>query len=163
MQYHNLILKTILTKKKTRVLALSMFYETRKHPKKAFKVLSCVIYTIIGNYVCIDYSACEWKKLSEQPVDIGSYDKIFGIGIPDLLMNLMSCNIFIKNINPIVILKYPKRILEYYFSKGFNLFDCNTNNLSKLTNEVKDRIHALKIENPEKVMTKYWELEFHIC
>ena len=32
--------------KKTRVLALLMFYGTRKKPKKVFKVLSCVIYTI---------------------------------------------------------------------------------------------------------------------
>ena len=41
--------------KKTRVLALLMFYETRKKPKKVFKVLSCVIYTMISNYICIDY------------------------------------------------------------------------------------------------------------
>ena len=45
--------------KKTRVLALLMFYGTRKKHKKVFKVLSCVIYTIIKNYVCIDYLASE--------------------------------------------------------------------------------------------------------
>ena len=45
--------------KKTRVLALLMFYETRKNPNDFFKVLSCVIYEIISNYVCIDYLACE--------------------------------------------------------------------------------------------------------
>ena len=48
--------------KKTRVLALLMFYETRKNPKKVFKVLSCVIYTIISNYVCIYYLASESKN-----------------------------------------------------------------------------------------------------
>ena len=52
-------IKTILAKKKTRVLALLMFYDTRKNPKKYFKVLSCVIYTIMINYVCIDYLAYE--------------------------------------------------------------------------------------------------------
>ena len=46
-----------------------------------------------------------------------SYDKILGIGIPDLLMNLMSCYVFFKNIDPIVILKFLKRMLEYYLSK----------------------------------------------
>ena len=51
--------------------AVLMFYETRKSPKKAFKVLSCVIYTIINNYVCIDYLAFESKILSELPVDSG--------------------------------------------------------------------------------------------
>ena len=48
--------------KNTRVLALLMFYETRNNPKKYFKVLSCVIYTVISNYACIDYLACEQKK-----------------------------------------------------------------------------------------------------
>ena len=48
----------ILTKK-TKVLALLMFYETRKNTKKVFKVLSCFIYTIIRNYVCIDFLTSE--------------------------------------------------------------------------------------------------------
>ena len=52
-------IRTILEKNNTRVLALFMLYETRKNPRKDFKVLSCVIYTIIRNYVCIDYLACE--------------------------------------------------------------------------------------------------------
>ena len=72
------------------------------NPKNVFKVLSCVIYTIIINYVCIDYLASELKINSELPVSYGggfkhedrSYDKISGIGIPDLLMNLMSCHGF---------------------------------------------------------------------
>ena len=51
-------IKSTLSRKKTRVLALFIFYETRKHPKKKFKVFSCVIYTIISNYVFIDYLDC---------------------------------------------------------------------------------------------------------
>ena len=50
-------IKTTLAKNNTRVLALFMFDEKRKNTKKAFKVLSCVIYTILRNYVCIDYLA----------------------------------------------------------------------------------------------------------
>ena len=52
----------ILAKNNTRVLALLMFYETRKNPKKFLKVLSCVIYTIISNCVYIDYLASELKN-----------------------------------------------------------------------------------------------------
>ena len=48
-----------------------MFYETRNNPKKYFKVLSCVIYTTIKNYVCIDYLAFQPKKISELPVGTG--------------------------------------------------------------------------------------------
>ena len=83
------------------------------------------IYTIIKNYVCIDYLACQSKKLSKIPVGSGGgskhedkiFDKILGIGIPYFLMNLMSCSGFWKNVDYVVILKYPKRMLEYYLSK----------------------------------------------
>ena len=76
-----------------------------KNPKESFKVLSCVIYTIISNYVCIDYLGSESKKLSELGLgSVGrfkhvnkSYFKILGIGIPDLFMNLMSCHGFLRN------------------------------------------------------------------
>ena len=44
----------ILSITNTRLLALVMFYDTIKK-KKIFKVLTCVIYTIIDIYVCIDY------------------------------------------------------------------------------------------------------------
>ena len=67
-------------------------------------------------------------------------------------MNLISCHGFFKNKDPIAILKFPKRTLEYYFSEGFTLFDCNTNNLAKLPNEVKKRTHAEDTENYDKVM-----------
>ena len=50
---------TILETNNTRVLALLMFCETRKNLEKVFKVLSCVIYKIISNYVSIDYLARE--------------------------------------------------------------------------------------------------------
>ena len=68
---------------------------------------------IIINYVCIDYLGSESKQLSEQCIGSGgrfkhvnkNYDKILGIGIPYLLMNLMSCHGFLKNKDSVVILK----------------------------------------------------------
>ena len=36
-----------------------------KKTKEIFKLLSCVIYTIISNYVCIDYLGFESKTFSE--------------------------------------------------------------------------------------------------
>ena len=85
------------------MLELLLFYDTRAdNPNKDFRVLSCVIYTIIINYVCIYYQAFEYNKKIKLPVDKGgvfkqgnkSYYKILGIGIPGLLMNLMSCHGF---------------------------------------------------------------------
>ena len=54
------------TIKKTRVLALVVFNELgNTNTRKMFKVLSCVIYTIIDRYVCIDYLGTEINKISE--------------------------------------------------------------------------------------------------
>ena len=41
-----------------------------------------------------------------------SFDGLFGDGIPDLLINLMSCCVFLNNMNYIFILKCPKSMLE---------------------------------------------------
>ena len=95
-----------------------------------FKVLSCVIYTIISNYVCIDYLGSDRKKLSDLRLGPGgsyknfnkSYDNVLGFGITDLLMNFLSCHGFLKNNDSVVILKSPNGIFEYYLNKGFIIF-----------------------------------------
>ena len=38
------------------------------------------------------------------------FDKLLGKVIPDLLMKLLSCHGFMKNINPTEILKFPSRM-----------------------------------------------------
>ena len=56
-------IKSTLSQNNTSVLALTIFYKTiSDNPKKDFRVLSCVIYTMIKNYVCIDCIACPFKK-----------------------------------------------------------------------------------------------------
>ena len=51
-----LLIRATLEKKNTSVLSLIMFYETRvDNTKKTYRVLSCVIYILIKNYVYIDY------------------------------------------------------------------------------------------------------------
>ena len=43
-------------KSNTRDISLVMFYENRTtNPKKVLRVLSCVLYYVIDNYVYIDY------------------------------------------------------------------------------------------------------------
>ena len=68
-------------------------------------------------------------------------------------MNLMSCHGFLKNTNSVVILRCPRSMLEYYFSKGFTIFECNTINLEKFPNEVKQIIHEEDTDIYDKVMT----------
>ena len=80
-----------------------MFCETKKKSKKLFRVLSYVLYYVIENNVCINYLCCNSKTLS-----VISSDKIFkkascnellGIGITEVLMNLISFHGFIKKPN----------------------------------------------------------------
>ena len=49
-------INVILKRPNTRVIALIINYEHGSYSTiKIFKVLSCVVYTIIDKYVCIDY------------------------------------------------------------------------------------------------------------
>ena len=49
-------IKATLSKNYTSVLSLIIFYGTRaENSKKYFRAFSCVIDTMIKNYVCIDY------------------------------------------------------------------------------------------------------------
>ena len=43
-------------------------------------------------------------------------------------------------------------MLKYYFSKWFSILEFNTNDLAKLPNEVKQRIHAEETDNLDYVM-----------
>ena len=76
-----------------------------KNTSQIFRVLSCVIYTIMRKYVCIDYLGYEKSKLSYLRLGVTgrykhlhkNYDKLLGFGIPDLLLNLLSCQGFLNN------------------------------------------------------------------
>ena len=125
-------------------------------------MLICVIYKKIKNCVCIDYLACQSKTLSEISVGSGggskhgdnSFDRMLGIGNIDLLMNSMSCCRFLNNINTVVVLKFPKSMLKYYFSKVFTILEWNYNNLEKLLNDKKQRTSAEK----NIIHTKAWHV-----
>ena len=123
-----------LIKRNTRLLALFVHYEHGTiNPGKMFKVLSCVIYTIIDRYVCIDYLGTEIKKISQLKLgrslkirhEDKDYDNLFGICIPDIFMNMLSCQGFLNNNDSIVILKCPNRMSQYYFNKGFIQLTCD--------------------------------------
>ena len=79
-------------------------------------------------------------------------NRILGIRIPYLLINLLLCHGFLNNIKSIVILNFPKSMLKYYFSKVFGILECNSNNFKKIPNISKQRIHAEETHNPDYVM-----------
>ena len=96
-------------------------------------MLSSVIYTIIVKYVRINYLGFEKSKLSylrlgctgKNKHNDMDYENVLGIGVPDLLLNWLSCHGFLKNIESVVILKCLNRMSEYYFNKVFVIFECD--------------------------------------
>ena len=75
-----------------------------------------------------------------------------GFVIPDLLINLLSFQGFLKNNYSVVILKCPNGMFGYYFNKGFVIFDCDKNDLEKFPSDIKDIIGAEVSDNSYKVM-----------
>ena len=133
----------ILFRANTRVIVLIVNNEHGSFStRNVFKVLSCVIYTIIDKYVCIDYLCTEKKRLIELKLGLTlktkhedqDYDNLFGIGIPDIFMNMFSCQGFINNNNSIVMLKCPNRMSQYYFNKVFTQLKCDEDHLKKIPN-----------------------------
>ena len=67
-------------------------------------------------------------------------------------MSSMSCYGVLKKKDPFFILKCPKKMFEYYFSKVCTCFDCSIIHVEKLPTEVKVRIHAEDTYNSDKFM-----------
>ena len=57
-----------------------------------------------------------------------------------------------KNTNYTFILVCLSHILAYYFSKGFVILERNYNNLWRVENNTKQRIHAMDMNDSEYVM-----------
>ena len=81
------IIKDCLKNNNTYVMELISFYENNGvKPKKLYRVLSCVLYYPIDNYICIDYLACQSKTLSTissyRIFKQTSFNILLGIGIP---------------------------------------------------------------------------------
>ena len=57
-------IKYCMIKKNTCVMALIMIYENNgEKTRKNNRVLSCVVYSLKDNYVCIEYLPCQSKTL----------------------------------------------------------------------------------------------------
>ena len=50
-------------------------------------------------------------------------------------------------------IKFPRRMLEFYFSKGFGILERNSNHLKKTPNLSKQIIQAEEAHDSEYVMT----------
>ena len=103
-------------------MALIMIYENcGKDIRKVYRVLSFVVYTLIYNYVCIDYLLFQSKTLcgiSNNPTfKETSFNLLLRIGITELLLNLVYFHGFMMKSNSTVILNFRSRQIKNYLSK----------------------------------------------
>ena len=86
-------------------------------------MLSCVIYSVMENYFWIDHIFFNSKTLSvissDKISEEASYNELLAIGIPEGLMNLVSCHGLTKKPNLTVILVCQSCLMNYYLSKVF--------------------------------------------
>ena len=85
--------------KKTCVIASVIFYENgTNNAKTVYMALSWFLYYFIKNYVWINYLCCKLKTLSiispDRIFEQTGYNILPGIGIIELLMNIVSCHGF---------------------------------------------------------------------
>ena len=101
-------IRDYLLKKNKYVMELKTIYENSgKDIITVYRVLGCVVYTLIEKYVCIDYLSCQSKTLcgisSNPTFKEKSFNLLLGIGIPELLLNLVSCHGFMTKSNSTVV------------------------------------------------------------
>ena len=128
-------------------MALIMICENNGvNTKIMYRLLSCVVYYIIVNYVCIDYISCQSKTLSSissKPIsEQTSFNILFGIGIPELLLNLLSCHGFVNKPNSTVVLNVQSRLINNYLAKVFYIIENYSEQKSMLSNDMKLRINV---------------------
>ena len=126
------------------------------NPMKVFMVLSCIVYSIIDNYVYINYLGCQSKKFSviysDKIFEDRGYNYLLSVGIPEFLMNLISFHGFTKDTNSTVILLCHTWFVEYYLAEGLFIIEQKSEKLSIVPNELKQIIHALDMHDSEYVM-----------
>ena len=53
-------IRDVLKRNNTCIIAVIKFYENKgTKPNKVYIVLSCVLYYLMDNYVCIEYLSCQ--------------------------------------------------------------------------------------------------------
>ena len=122
-------------------------------------MLSIVLYYFIDNYVCIDYICCQYKTLSVVCCDSffenTSYNESLGIGIPEVLMDLISCRGFMMK-KFYCHISIPFLVGKLLFSKRFLIIlEHNSKHLSGVSNEEKQIIHGINILKTDFVMECY--------
>ena len=84
------------------------------------------------------------SRISSKPkFEQTSFNILLCIGIPELLLNLVSCHGFMNKSNSTVILNLRYRLVNNYLEKVFYVIENNSKKLSMIPNDLKLIIHMI--------------------
>ena len=128
----------------TRVIALLVFYDSRK--LLIFKLLGVVVNLFLDKYFSIEYYCIQKEKklyLSHKGFEYTSFHELSGIGIPEILINIVSCYGFIQQVTSTLILTSRSKLVSCYISKGFMILAQHYQTLYDTPIRVKQLIHVV--------------------
>ena len=104
-----------------------------------YKVIGAVIYIIIDDYICIDYLGLLQENVSKQnnKFENTKFNDWYGLGIPEILMNIISYHGFYKYSILTVILKFHNALVPYDLSKGFLIVETEVGGVNNIPITVK--------------------------
>ena len=74
-----------------------------------------------------------------------SFDELSGIGIPEIVLNIVSCYGFVHYKNSTLILTCRSKLVLYHLSKGFLIFEQAYQALKNVTLRVQNRINDINM------------------
>ena len=82
-----------------------------------------------------------------------SYDELSVIGIPEVLLKIVSCLVYVQENNHTVILTCRSKLVSYYLSKGFLILEKYSPEMNNVTIRVKQCICAVDIHKNSSLIT----------
>ena len=78
---------------------------------------------IMDNYLCVDFLCFAQTKLhvtsKGQGFENRTYNYVSGMSIPELIINIITCYLFVNDMKSAVILSCHSKVVDYYLQKWF--------------------------------------------
>ena len=107
------IYQIFVAEKYVLIISLVMFYYNRKIV--LYKLIGYIIYSFIDNFLCLDYLDTAKQKFSayENMCEL-FFNEFYGLVIPEIMINIISCNSFKKWTTSILVLICHSDLVSYY-------------------------------------------------
>ena len=105
--------------------------------------------------MCLDFLGLLQDNLSkhEKKIETTKFNDLSGLGIPEILMNIMSYYGFAISSISIVILKCCSALVPCYRSKVFSVFETKEGGIYNILTSVKNKINADNLHPEESLIT----------